>query len=147
MIQQDFESADEILEYAAKLIEDTDISDWAGAWAKKKRDREDAELRMKTAGEVRKRCADHIRAMKKRPDLGPVETLRKLSELPTDSYMGHVMHLREAWPLAWKGWVDINCILKCNSNGIPPESEYRIILTDKGRGILAAASPLEQIVP
>lgn len=138
MIQQDFESADEILEYAAKLIEETDLSDWAGAWAKKKRDREDAELRRVTADGVRKRCADHIRAMKSRPELGPVATLRKLAELPSDSYMGHVMYLREAWPLAWKGWVNIDCILSTNCNSIPPEAEYRISLTDKGRDVLAA---------
>jgi hypothetical protein len=142
MIQQDFESADEILEYAAKLIEDTDLSDLAGVWAKKKRNREDAELRLRTAEDVRKRCASHIRAMKKRPELGPVGTLRELAGLSNDSYMGHVMHLRDAWPLAWKGWVNIECILKTNSNGVPPETEYRIVLTDKGRDILAAAPQL-----
>ncbi len=138
MIQQDFESADEILEYAAKLIEDTDLSDMAGVWAKKKRDREDAGLRHKTSEEVRARCAAHIRAMKKRPELGPVGLLRELAGLPSDNYMGHVMHLRDAWPLAWKGWLNIECILKTNSNGVPPETEYRIVLTDKGRDILAA---------
>lgn len=133
---QDFESADEALEYAAKLIEDTDLSDMAGVWAKKKRDREDAALRLKTSEEVRKRCAAHIRAMKKRPELSPVETLRGLAELPEDTYLGHVMHLRDAWPLAWKGWLDIQCIIKTNSNGVPPETAYRIVLTDKGRDVL-----------
>lgn len=135
-MMQDFNSNDEVLEYAAKLIEDTDISDWRGVWAKKKRDREDAALRFKTAGEVRAACAKHIRAMKGRPELGPIETLRGLSDLPTDHYMGHVMHLRDAWPLAWKGWVDIECIIRTNSNGVPPDSSYRIVLTDKGREVL-----------
>jgi len=136
MIQQDFESADEILEYAAKLIEDTDLSDMAGVWAKKKRDREDAALRLKAAEDVRKRCAAHVRAMKKRPELSPIETLREMADLPSDTYPGHVMHLRDAWPLAWKGWLDIQCIIKTNSNGVPPETEYRIVLTDKGRDVL-----------
>lgn len=136
MIQQDFESADEILEYAAKLIEETDFSDLAGVLAKKKRDREDAELRLKTSGDVRRRCAAHIRAMKARPDMGPVGTLRRLADLPSDNYMGHVMHLRDAWPLAWKGWLDIQCIIKTNSNGVPPETEYRIVITDRGRDVL-----------
>lgn len=45
MTEQDFQSADEVLEYAARLIEETDISDLRGVWAKRKRGREDADLR------------------------------------------------------------------------------------------------------
>lgn len=135
---QDFQSHDEVLEYAARLIEDTDISDLRGVWAKRKRDREDAALRLKTAEDVRRRCASEIRAMKNRPDLGPIETLRRMSTA-ADGHCGHAAYLREAWPLAWKGWVEIECFITTARTSIPPETRYRITLTDKGREILADA--------
>lgn len=137
-IEQEFLNADDALEYAARLIEETDINDWAGIWAKRKRDREDAGLRFRTAKEVRARCAAHIRAMINRPDLNPVEILRDLADAK-EGHLGHARHLRDAWPLAWKGWVNIECTIKCNSNSIPPETSYCIVLTDKGREVLAAA--------
>src|SRR5688572_2102791 len=111
MIEQDFQSYDEVLEYAAQLIEDTDITDWRGIWAKRKRAREDAELRFKTAEEVRQRCAQHIRAMKKRPDLSPIDILRELASLEP-GHPGHVLRLRDAWPLSFKGWVDVECTIR-----------------------------------
>jgi hypothetical protein len=116
------------------------VFDLVGVATKKKRDREDANLRFKTIQENRADCARHIRAFKSRPDLDPVNVLRELSEL-TDSHCGHALKLRDAWPLAWKGWVDIECTIKCNSNSIPPETNYRITLTEYGRGILNGATP------
>lgn len=138
MLMQDFKTADDALEYAARLIEETDLSDMAGIWAKRKRDREDAALRLKAAEETRRRCAEHIRAMKKRPDLSPVATLRDIAEAK-EGHRGHAMLLKDAWPLAWMGWVDIECTMKCNSNCVPPESSYRVTLTDKGLAVLANA--------
>jgi hypothetical protein len=129
-------TVDEVLEYAALLIEDTDLSDLVGILAKQKRGREDAELRLKTSKDVRARCAAHIRAMKNRPELGAVATLRDLAELSTDD--DHAAHLREAWPLAWQGWVNIKATIRCNSNCIPPDTTYRIELTDRGRKVLDA---------
>jgi hypothetical protein len=137
MIEQDFKSKDDILEYAARLIEDTDISDMRGIMSRRKRDREDSELRMLTSAEVRQRCASQIRAMKERPDLTPEATLRDIAE-NEGGYQGHAMILRDAWPLAWKGWVNIECRIRCNSNCVPPETEYWITLTDRGRKVLAA---------
>ena len=135
MSDQDFKNSDEVLEYAASLIEETDFADLRGVWTKRKRHREDAELRLKTSEEVRKRCAEHIRAMKNRPGLTPIATLRKLSE--AKAHCNHANYLHDAWPLAWKGWINIECAIKINSNGIPPETTYRITLTDKGREILS----------
>lgn len=135
MLEQDFKNADEILEYAARLIEESSIEDWAGAWAKRKRVREDSDLRYKTAQEVRASCAKHVRAMKARPDLSPIATLRYIAEAK-EGHGGHVHLLRDAWPLAWKGWVNIECTVKCNDNCIPPETVYRIVVTDKGRAVL-----------
>lgn len=131
----DFADKDEVLEYAAQLIEESSIEDWAGAWAKRKRIREDSELRYKTAQEVRQSCARHVRAFKHRPELDAKSVLKDLSELKPDAR--HDMHLRDAWPLAWKGWLNIKCTVICNSNCIPPEMEYRIEITEKGHAVLA----------
>ena len=134
MIQPEFTNADDVLEYAARLIEDASLLDLRGIMAKRKRDREDADLRFRTIQETRAEMARHIRAMKSRPDLDARSVLARLAALPASGR--HDMELRDAWPLAWKGWLNIKCIVICNSNSVPPETEYRIELTDLGRGIL-----------
>jgi hypothetical protein len=75
--------------------------------------------------------------MKARRDLDAVAVLRHLAELSLDHR--HDGSLIDAWPLAWKGWVDIDCTIRCNSNWLPPQTTYRITLTDKGRAVLDAA--------
>ncbi|WP_211662716.1 hypothetical protein, partial [Klebsiella pneumoniae] len=69
--------------------------------------------------------------------LDAVAVLRNLAGLPTDG--DHVADLTRAWPLAWKGWLTIECILTCSSNSIPPRTAYRIRITSKGRAVLAGA--------
>lgn len=138
MMTPDFHDADAVLEYAAQLVEKGSFADLAGVFSKRKRDREDAELRRKTKLETRKECAEFIRAFKSRRDLDPVSVLRSLAEL---GEYDHCIHVVEAWPLAWKGWLNITCATLCNSNSVPPKTTYRIELTDKGRKILADAAP------
>lgn len=131
-------TVDEVLEFAARLIEDLSFSDIGGIMAKRKRDREDAQLRLETIERNRKDCARHIRAFKSRTDL---DALRTLSELPAGT--DHVMHLRDAWPLAWKGLLHINCTIRCSDNCIPPQTSYQIEIRKKGRELLAEAHPTE----
>jgi len=50
-------------------------------------------------------------------------------------------YLRDAWPLAWKKLLKIECIVDCTSNSIPPGIEYRITITDAGRRALEAQEP------
>lgn len=132
MMRPDSPDVDEILEWAAQLIEDTDLSDIRGVWAKRKREREDAELKLAASKEARAKCAAHVRAMKSRPDLDAKSVLRHLAGLPA---VQHRLYLRDAWPLAWKGWVNIECRLKCNGNS--SETDFHIALTDKGRAALS----------
>lgn len=127
--------SDETLEYAARLIEEASFADLCGIAAKKKRDREDAALRFKTTHETRKRCADLIRAFKHRPDLHPLTILRQIASLSEADR--HDAYLTDAWPLAWKGWLNIECTTVCNSNCLPQESHYRIVLTEEGHKQLA----------
>lgn len=134
MIQPDIDDA--TLEYAAQLVERGSFTDLAGIMAKRKRDREDAVLRMRSREEVRAEIAAHLRAMMSRPELSAVNVLRRISELG-DREFDHAAMLHDAWPLAWKRWVKITALLNCASNQIPPETEYRISLTDRGREVLA----------
>lgn len=139
MITSDFADMDEVLEYAARLIEEQSFQDLAGILARRKRDREDAELRRKATAETRRACARHIRSFKNRPELDAKSVLRDLSELGPDD--PHSMHLLDAWPLVWKGWLNINCTIRCNSI-IPSMTEYRIEITERGRAVLAEAAEL-----
>lgn len=127
----DFENSDAVLEYAAQLIEEASFLDVRGIAARRKRDREDADLRFRTIQETRRECARHIRAMKNRRDLDAIEVLRHLSDLPEGHQ--HTLYLRDAWPLAWKGWVKIECTINCTCISVPPETTYRLTLTEEGR--------------
>lgn len=125
---------DAVLEWAARLIEDLHLSDIGGIAARKKRDREDAQVRIAAIERTRRDCARHIRAFKSRTDLSTEAVLRRISELNPNSR--HDFELIEAWPLAWKGLVKIEANINVASNVVPPETKYRITLTDKGRALL-----------
>lgn len=127
--------SDEALEYAAQLIEQSSLLDIAGIWAKRKRAREDAALRMRSREELRAEMAAHLRAMKSRPDLDADAVLERVVEWSAKSDFG--MCLTEAWPLAWKGWLNIEATILCNSNSIPPQTRYSITLTDRGEKVIA----------
>ena len=122
------------MEYAARLIEEGTFADWKGALSRRKRDREDAELRRLARQEARKEAAAYVRAMANRPDLSAAAVLDRIASAPERQ---HVLLLRDAWPLAWKRLVRIEALLDCASNTIPPETTYRITITDKGRDLLA----------
>lgn len=128
---------DAILEFAASLIEEDDILDCLGIAARRKRDREDAELRTRAAKEERRRCAARIRAFKSRRNLDAIHILRTLAGLDKESWAEHSIHLIYAWPLAWRGLVNIECVIVCNSNNIP---WFRIVLTEAGHSALREAS-------
>lgn len=138
MIEPDLPDKDAVLEYAACLIEDIGLEAFAGCMARRKRDREDAALRAQAARETRRLCAEQIRAMKSRHDLDAKTVLRRLAGLSEDHC--HAMYLIDAWPLAWKGWLDIKCIIRCNDNSILPYTEYRIELTEHGHRMLAEST-------
>lgn len=127
---------DAVLEWAARLVEAPSASDWSGIAARRKRDREDAALRRDAARDARAECATLLRAFIGRPELSVCAVLEQIAELKPD--VNHAMTLVAAWPLAWKGLVEIECSTKCNSNQIPPPTRYRITLTDKGHAMLAA---------
>lgn len=133
MIQPDHID-DATLEYAARLVEGPSFADLRVVMARKKRAREDADLRYQARLELKAEIAAHLRAMKHRRDLDAMTVLARLAELSPDDR--HDIHLRDAWPLAWKGWLRIDVTVCCTSNSIPPEARYQISLTEKGRAIL-----------
>lgn len=126
---------DEVLESAALAIEEPGLADLIGVLARTKKGQREYELRSAAIVDCRRRCAEIIRAMKSGCGLDPLTHLRRIAELPAGSRQ-HDLHLIEAWPLAWKGWVTIECTIVCNSNSIPPETRYQITLTDAGRAAI-----------
>lgn len=134
MSRPDLPDADAALEFAAQLIEERSITDLGGTFPRGKRVREDAELRRRVRMECRKESANLIRAFKGRRDLDSVQVLRRISER---KHRADLL-LKDAWPLAWKGWLNIYCSIKCNSKGLPPETEYRIEIAERGAKVLAA---------
>lgn len=130
---------DAVLEWVARELEEGDFRDIMGVMARRKRDREDAQLRSRARVEMRQEFADYLRAMVGRDDLSAVSVLRNIAEL--DPTADHVVELRHAWPLAWKGWLNIECILTTNCNQIPPAARYLITLTERGRAMLQAQTP------
>lgn len=123
------------LEWAARKIEDPDFLDMGGTGAKKKRTREDAELRMATRIALKKELAALLRAFKNRDDLAPRAILREILEAPAGRM---ALLVRDAWPLAWKGLVDIRVSMEITQRSIPQRADYIITLTDKGRALLSA---------
>lgn len=125
-------TADEAMEYAARLIEDVSLLDFRGIASKRKRDREDAELRLQTAREVRAACASHIRAFINRPDLEPRAILQRVRDGENAAWL-----MQDVWPLAWRGLVRIEAHVVCNSNQVPPETYYTVALTERGERFLS----------
>lgn len=140
----DFVADDETLEFAAQLIEDPSFTDYRGAFAKTKRGREAAAVAIKAREECRREMAEHVRAFKSRRDLDAAAILERIAE---EVALGRnaVVSLVDAWPLAWKGWLNIEARIRVNSNHIPPETHYHIGLTDKGRSVLEARRPDKEV--
>jgi hypothetical protein len=128
---------DVVLEWAARRIEAGSFSDLRGVAAKRKRDREAAQMRIETAKEVRAEAAALLRAFISRSDLDVRSILAEIAGLDPDKR--HDRLLTGAWPLAWKGLVDIECRVLCNSNQMPPPVNYRITLTERGRAMIEKA--------
>lgn len=128
-------TADEAMEYAARLIEDVSLTDLRGTMAKRKRDREDALLRLETRKELRSELAAHIRAFINRPDLEPKAILQRIKDGDRAEWL-----MADAWPLAWKGLCQIEAHIVCNSNSVPPETSYTIKLTERGEAMLAQSA-------
>jgi DNA-binding MarR family transcriptional regulator len=128
------QSRDDILEEVAQWVERFDLLSYAGIISRKKRDREDAALRVKVTEDLRKKIAAEVRWMKTRRDRDAKQIVQDLSELGD---FNHVLHLRDGWKMASLGYVRIKVIIDATSNQVGPPTEYKITLTDKGRELIA----------
>lgn len=132
---------DEILEEIALYIEGRQFRDFASTLSRRKRDREDADLRARVALDERTILAREVRGMKGDDRYDPVRILQRIASHDGEKYpRGYQIFLTEAWPLVWKGLVNIYAEIKCNSNSLPPETCYRIEITEHGRDLLSSAT-------
>ena len=129
---------DDLLEQIAQEVERLDFGDLAGILAKRKRQREDAEVRRLARVEQRAQIAEQIRSMKTFRRNDALAVLERIAT-ETAEMDRHDILVMQAWPLAWKGWLNIFASIQCNSNCIPPTMSYRIELTEAGRAALASA--------
>lgn len=128
---------DEVLEFAAHLVEQMSLAELRGIMAKKKRVREDAQLRSATIREHKSEMASLIRSQKGRPD-GDVRTLQEIAAL-TEEYT-HTIVVRRAWALMERGLCRIAVTFDCADRVLSPTPAFRVTLTDEGRAALAEGS-------
>lgn len=129
-----------IIEEVAQWIEEASFLDLRGILSRRKRDREDAEVRRKARDELRAEIADMVRGRAGNGVGDPVATLKRLME--TDGrWIGSELR-SEGWPLVFKGWIDVTVITHISENSLPARSEFRITLTDEGKKALADAQAL-----
>ena len=126
------------LEWALELIEKPSPLDFIGTGSRRKRDREDAALRMRVREEQRGEIAARIRRVAASGAFDPADLLLRIARQIERGESGAVL-LPRAWPLAWRGWLTITAQIHCASNSLPPLAEYRVEITDRGREVLAAA--------
>lgn len=139
---------DAILDEIATWLEEPDIIEMSGTWIKRKRDREDARLRIETSRDVRRRLADMVRGRKENKFGDPLKFLKSIESMEGKVYEWATSNdLREAFSLADKGLLLISARLQLAgpwSNCVPPKTEYVIELTDKGRDQITASKAKEQ---
>jgi hypothetical protein len=132
---------DAILLEVASWVEEGDFLSLAGILSPRKRQREDADLRIKTSQDVRARVADMIRGRMCNKVGDPVEFLAdvKAGNL-AKNYTGWT--LREAISLADKGLLHVRVSTQIAgpwNNTVGGNTEYSITLTDEGEKALASA--------
>ena len=76
--------ADAIIEKIACELEQPDLMDMVGIIAKRKRDREDADLRMRTRQEQRRELASWVRSFKSGEGNSPLRFLEEVRDGTTD---------------------------------------------------------------
>lgn len=132
---------DAILMEIAGWCDEMDVLELPGILSRRKRVREDAQLRVETSRRVRGRMADLIRARMQNKDGDPVDFIEDVKAGRFDKhYTGHT--IREAIALADKGLLRVCAITQIAgpwNNVVGSNTEYRITLTDKGEAFLAQA--------
>lgn len=130
---------DEILMEVASWVEEGDLRDFVGICAKRKRDREDAALRMETAKVVRAQLAKMIRGRMENKVGDPIDFLKCVQAGGYEKfYTGHT--LRQAFALADKGLLLIFAETQVggpHTNTVGGYTKYNIGLTEKGIAYLA----------
>lgn len=139
---------DAIIMEVAGWVEELDLLEIHGLLAKRKRDREDAALRIETSERVRKRAAETIRARMKNRVGDPGEFLADVKAGRFNkNYTGYT--IREAIALA-----DIGLLRVCVrtqiagpwNNQVGSHPEYTFELTEDGEKFLAEVTSAEPVL-
>lgn len=121
---------------AAKLIEEGHFSDLRGVMARKKRDREDAQLRLKTMKEVREGLSTSVLSLMRDKQTTPKQMLTELvkfSKIMTANCVRKAMYLADAGYLTL--YVKIQ-VAGDWSNVVGGTQVYTFDLSEKGKALL-----------
>lgn len=125
--------ADSVIEQIACELDQPSFLDLRGIAAKRKRDREDADLRMRARQEQRRELASWVRSFKSDKGNSPLRFLESVRDGEADQY---------AWgpevAAAILGrLITVTLEIEMSSHLANCERRYRFSITDKGLGLLA----------
>jgi hypothetical protein len=147
------EERDALVEEIAAAVERPSLLDLSGIGARRKRDRQDAELRNRAREEQRREMAGLIRAFKTGEGWCPFTALQRIAEdlarieawhanPPTDSIRRAMGPAEPMWciqdltALAARRWIDAAVAVPLYSRDFPPKHQFIVTLTDAGRAAL-----------
>ncbi len=122
-----------LVEIIAKGVEEGSILDLRGILSKRKRDREDADLRMKVREEQRQELGRFIRAFKRGEGRDPISELGKIAAAGGSRKYERFIDIDT---LLAPGWITIDIVTRVSDNSIPARSEFIATLTKRGRAVL-----------
>lgn len=130
--------ADTIIEQIACELDEPSFLDLRGIIAKRKRDREDADLRMRTRQEQRRELASWVRSFKSDKGNSPLRFLESVRDGKADQYSWGP----EVVAAILGQLVTVTLEMEMSSHLPNCERRYRFSITDKGMGMLG--SPAEK---
>lgn len=133
------ESADTVIETIACRLEQPDFLDILGIAAKRKRDREDADLRMRTRQQQRRELARWVRSFKSGRGNDPLSFLESVRDGKADRYAWGP----EVAAAVLGTLVTVTVEIELSTHLQNCERNYRFALTDDGKKLLEAARKAE----
>jgi hypothetical protein len=122
---------DELIELIARGVEERSLLDLRGVMAKRKRDREDAQLRLDARHEQRAELGRFIRAFKSGEGRDPTTQLRRIKDGE------RIWMLRDVADLVDMGLISLSVTVDLTYGSISGQVEYAARLTKDGEEAIA----------
>lgn len=127
--------ADTIIEIIASRLRESSLRDLHGVMAKRKRDREDADLRRRTRVEQREEIAQWVLSFRSDKGNSTLALLRQVADGERQDF-AYGPHVAAA---LYAGLLDLEVSIPFNTHMANVRTRYRLSLTEKGKERLTAA--------